>query len=180
MNHTDTPSFSAPKSAPWWISLLAILEIIFGFILLSFPFVLSGATIWVGGFLFIAAGFFRMIQGIRHLTNKAWNFLAALAYLVIGVLMVVEPIDALVVWTMVIGFALLAVGVFRLALAFMLTQSPGSAWRFINSIITLILGGLVLGGWPESSAWFIGTVVAIEMIFSGWTLLFFSLTPKTR
>lgn len=168
------------RGTPWWVALLAALELVFGFILLSFPFLLGASAIWVGGFFFVAVGIMRMIEGIRMPHNKLWNFLAAIVYVIIGGCMIAYPDASLAMWTLVIGCALLAAGVFRLAMAFMLTKSPGSAWRFFSAIISLILGAMVTFGWPESSIWFIGTVIAVEMIFSGWTLLFMALAPQEK
>ena len=46
-------------------------------------------------------------------------------------------------------------------------------------IITLILGLMVIFGWPESTAWFIGTLIAVELIFSGWTLLLYAFSGNS-
>lgn len=80
--------------------------------------------------------------------------------------------------TLVIGIALLTGGVLRLLVAFSMFREVGSAWRFFNAFISIVLGGMVLWTWPASSLWFIGTVIAVEMIFSGWSLLFLALTPQ--
>ena len=37
---------------------------------------------------------------------------------------------------------------------------------------------MIIWSWPESSAWLIGTLIAVEMIFSGWTLMFLALAPR--
>ncbi len=165
------------KGSPWWVALFAILELIFGFVMLWFPFLLGNAAIWVGGFFVIALAFMRMIEGIRMAHHKLWNFTAALLYAVLGGCMITWTEVSLVGWTLFCGLALLVAGVFRFAMAVMLRESPGCAWRFFNALVTLILGALVTFGWPASSIWFLGTVIAVEMIFSGWTLLFVALTP---
>jgi uncharacterized membrane protein HdeD (DUF308 family) len=43
----------------------------------------------------------------------------------------------------------------------------GSTWVLIDGIITLLLGLLIYMQWPSSSAYAIGTLVGISMIFSG-------------
>ena len=45
--------------------------------------------------------------------------------------------------------------------------------------ITLILGLMVIFGWPESTAWFVGTLIAVELIFSGWTLLLYAFSGNS-
>lgn len=169
--------FKTGKGSPWWVALLALLELIFGFVMLWFPFLLGNAAVWVGGFFVIALAFMRMIEGIRMTHHKLWNFVTALLYAILGCCMITWTEVSLAGWTLFCGLTLLVAGVFRFAMAIMLRESPGCAWRFFNALITLILGALVTFGWPESSIWFLGTVIAVEMIFSGWTLLFVALTP---
>ncbi len=111
--------------------------------------------------------------------KRLWNLLAFLVYLALGILMIWWTGFSLEAWTLAIGLALLIGGALRLGVAISLTRQPGSAWRYFNAVVSLALGAMVCWGWPESSLWLIGTLIAVEMIFSGWTLLFLALAPKT-
>lgn len=167
-------------SSPWVAGGLAVLELAFGFLLLGFPFLLGTSAIWVGGFVLVVASVIRVIQGFCYAYNRWWNFLAGLIFLCLGVLMIIFPVLSLQVFTLVIGCVFLVSGILRLIFAISLRHDTGSGWRFFNGLVTLVLGVLVLWQWPESSLWLIGTIIAIEMIFSGWTLLFLALTPARR
>ncbi len=188
-NPTHTPSAAASRgassvvyrtfSSPWWVAILALLELVLGFILLSFPALLGASAIWVAGFVLIAVALMRLIEVFTVPGKRLWNLLAFAVYLVIGLLMIFRTGASLEVWTLAIGLALLIGGALRLGVAISLTRQPGSAWRYFNAIVSLILGAMVCWGWPESSLWLIGTLIAVEMIFSGWTLLFLALAPRT-
>ncbi|MBQ8516846.1 MAG: DUF308 domain-containing protein [Akkermansia sp.] len=167
-------------SSPWVAGGLAVLELAFGFLLLGFPFLLGTSAIWVGGFVLVVAGIMRMVQGFVYAYNRWWNILAGVLFLILGALMIILPVLSLQVFTLVIGCALLSSGILRLLFAISLRHEIGSGWRFFNGLVSLILGGLVLWQWPASSLWLIGTLIAIEMIFSGWTLLFLALTPPRQ
>ncbi|MBR2145792.1 MAG: hypothetical protein IJ956_09655, partial [Akkermansia sp.] len=54
----------------------------------------------------------------------------------------------------------------------------GRFWRILNALVSLVLGVMIVWGWPESSVWLIGTLIAVEMIFSGWTLMFLALSRR--
>ncbi len=166
-------------TSPWWVALLALLELVLGFVLLSFPALLGASAIWVGGFVLIAVGLMRLVQVFTVPGRRIWNMLACLVYIIVGLLMVMWTGFSLEVWTLAIGLALLVAGIMRLGLAMSLNRQPGSAWRYFNAIVSIILGTMVCWGWPESSLWLIGTLIAVEMIFSGWTLLFLALAPHT-
>lgn len=167
-------------ASPWVAGGLAVLELAFGFLLLGFPFLLGTSAIWVGGFVLVVAGIMRMVQGFVYAYNRWWNILAGVLFLILGALMIILPVLSLQVFTLVIGCALLSSGILRLLFAISLRHETGSGWRFFNGLVSLILGGLVLWQWPASSLWLIGTLIAIEMIFSGWTLLFLALTPPRQ
>lgn len=48
--------------SPWLVGLLAVLELVLGFVLLSFPFLLGASAVWVGGFVLLVVGVLRLIQ----------------------------------------------------------------------------------------------------------------------
>ncbi len=166
-------------SSPWWVAILALLELVLGFVLLSFPALLGASAIWVAGFVLVAVALLRLIEVFTVPGKRIWNLLAFCVYLVLGLLMIFWTGFSLEAWTLAIGLALLIGGVIRFAVAVSLTRQPGSAWRYFNAVVSIILGAMVCWGWPESSLWLIGTLIAVEMIFSGWTLLFLALAPRT-
>ncbi|MBQ4613447.1 MAG: DUF308 domain-containing protein [Akkermansia sp.] len=162
----------------WVVSILAVLELVLGFILLGFPLILGASAVWVGGFVLLIAGVLRFVHVFSYGYNRWWNLLTAILYLFTGGVMMYYTGQSLAMLTLLIGVALLVGGTVRLVVAFSMLKSPGSTWRFFNAIISLILGGMVVYGWPDSSLWLIGTIIAVEMIFSGWTLLFMALPAR--
>lgn len=166
--------------SPWLAALLAVLELVLGFAMLSFPYLLGASAVWVAGFVFVIMGLLHLIHVFTRAGERLWSLISAVVFLVLGAMLLLLPVASMVAMTLVIGVALLCGGVLRLILAFSLMRRNGSAWRFFNAAISLVLGGLVLWTWPESSFWLIGTVIAVEMIFSGWSLLFLALTPGRK
>jgi len=55
---------------------------------------------------------------------------------------------------------------------------PGSGWILFDAIVTLLLAGLIALPWPSSSMWAIGTILGINLIISGFTLLMYSLAAR--
>lgn len=165
-------------SRPWVAGILAALELVLGFILLAFPFLLGVSAVWVGGFVLAIAGVFRIVQCVMHRRNRWWNLLASVLYLIVGVFTVLMPVLSMEWWTLFIGASLLTAGILRMVVAITMWDTPGRFWRFFNACVSLVLGAMVIWGWPESSVWLIGTLIAVEMIFSGWTLMFLAIGPR--
>lgn len=159
----------------WVAGILAAMELVLGFILLGFPFLLGVSAVWVGGFVLAIAGVVRLVQGVIHRENRWWNLLAAVLYLLVGLFTVLMPVLSMEWWTLLIGASLLTAGIMRMAVAVSMWKTPGRFWRCFNALVSLVLGTMVIWSWPESSVWLIGTLIAVEMIFSGWTLMFLAM-----
>lgn len=162
---------------PWVAGILAALELVLGFILLSFPFLLGLSAVWVAGVVLAVAGVVRLVQSIIRRADRWWNLLAAFLYLLVGVFTVLMPALSMEWWTLLIGAAIFTAGIMRMGVAIMLWSTPGRFWRIFNALVSLVLGVMIIWGWPESSMWLIGTLIAVEMIFSGWTLMFLAISP---
>ena len=177
-DYTPMHPMGRAASSTWLVALLAIAELILGFVLLSFPYLLGASAVWVAGFVLLAVALMRLIQVFTRPGYRMWNLLAMAIYLCLGLAFIMRTGVSVSVITLAIGIALLVGGVLRLGVAFSLRSEQGSAWRFFNAIVSIILGGIVTWSWPDSSFWLLGTIIAVEMIFSGWTLLFLALAPR--
>jgi len=69
-------------------------------------------------------------------------------------------------------------GVLEFILAIRLRPAPGSGWLFVDGIITLILAFMIWRTWPVNTAWVIGVLVGISMLFSGISRLMLSLAAR--
>ncbi len=176
---SDCPS-NCVIGSPWLAAVLAVMELILGFAMLSFPYLLGASAVWVAGFVFVILGLLHLVHVFTRAGSRWWSLLSAVIFLVLGAVLLLQTADSMLAITLVIGVALLAGGVLRLLVAFGMRREEGSAWRFFNAAVSILLGGMVLWTWPESTLWFIGTVIAVEMIFSGWSLLFLALTPQPK
>ncbi len=164
----------------WFAAILAVLELILGFVMVSFPLLLGAAAVWVAGVALVVLGLVHLWHVFTRAGQRIWSLISGIIYFVAGAAMILLPLASLSVITLVLGIALLVGGILRLLVAISMRKEQGSAWRFFNSLVSLILGCMVVWSWPASSLWFVGTVIAVEMIFSGWSLLFLSLVPKSQ
>lgn len=158
---------------PWLIIILGILEIILGAVMLFTPFLSGLVAMWVGGFIFLFLAALMVVQlfSSGSKTGMLWNILSIILLIIVGIYMLNQSVAALGAWTLVIGVYILVAGIFRLVMAFRLKGSRGFGWALFNGIISIILGLMITFGWPQSSIWFIGTLVGIEFIITGWTMI---------
>ncbi|GAB5498546.1 MAG: hypothetical protein PsegKO_08570 [Pseudohongiellaceae bacterium] len=80
--------------------------------------------------------------------------------------------------TLLLSMFFIFSGAIRLFLSTRLKGLSGSGLMMTSSILGIVIGILILVGWPTSSMWAIGVLAGIELIFSGFALASFSLALR--
>jgi uncharacterized membrane protein HdeD (DUF308 family) len=96
-----------------------------------------------------------------------WKLLVGIAYLCFGAYLILHPVIGVASLTLLLASLFLIEGILNIVLYVKMRPIHGSTWMLIDGIITLLLGLMIYMQWPSSSAWAIGTLVGISMIFSG-------------
>jgi uncharacterized membrane protein HdeD (DUF308 family) len=119
-----------------------------------------------------------VLGGIFHFVNafsaRAWqsallDVFVGLAYFIAGLMAFRQPIAAANALALVIAFAFLFTGIARVFGA--LTLRPLQwGWILANGVISAFLGGLLLSQWPATTVWLPGTVLAVDLLLSGWSM----------
>ncbi|MGA9353857.1 MAG: HdeD family acid-resistance protein [Terriglobales bacterium] len=149
--------------------LWGVLLIVFGMLAIGSPFLAAVALSAVVAWLIVLAGVVHIMLAFRvhGAGSMIWKLLVGIAYLCFGAYLIVHPVLGVASLTLVLASLFLIEGVLNIILYFRMRPIHGSAWVLVDGIITLLLGGMIYSQWPSSSAWAIGTLVGISMIFSG-------------
>jgi uncharacterized membrane protein HdeD (DUF308 family) len=167
------------RSATWSI-VLSVLMMITGGIALLAP-AITGVTVT----LFF--GWLLIISGVLHLGyawrasgagNVIWEILVAVVYGAAGFYLLARPVLGLEALTLALVAYLVLESALEFGLAFSLRPLPGSGWLVLDGVITLLMAVLIASGFPASSTWAIGTLVAISIFFSGLTRLMLSFAVR--
>jgi uncharacterized membrane protein HdeD (DUF308 family) len=128
--------------------------------------VLVAGALLVVGAIFQAVLTLQSRKGIEILTHA----LMALLYAVAGFVLIANPIVGAISLTSVIGVFFIAGGLVRLGSALYLRYGNWG-WAALSGLVTLVLGIFTMMFLPEMSFVLIGTLVSIDMIFIGTTLI---------
>lgn len=160
-----------PLRRNWgWLMAAGIALVILGILGLGAVTLLSIASaIWFGAMIFVG-GVIVLIDAFRQQgwKSRLLHLLIGVLYVAVGVMTFMNPLVATASLTLLAGAALVATGVLRLIVAFQNRQLPSWGWIAFSGVLSLLLGGLILMRWPESSLWVLGTFFAVELIFQGW------------
>lgn len=168
-------------SAKWgWMLALGIIMVILGAAGIGATFALTLATVTFFGFLILIGGVAQLVDAIRfrELKSPIAGILIALLYIAVGLIMIMNPMLASATLTLFIAWALIAIGIARIYVAFNMRGVSGWVWTLIGGIAAIVLGIMILNNWPVSGLWVIGMFVAIELIFNGWSMVMISLAAK--
>lgn len=164
-----------------WLLALGILFIALGTLALGLSMAVTVATVLFFGVLLAVGGVFQFVDSFKY---RGWksallHALIALLYIVAGVIMIRQPLAGSMVLTAFLGGIFIALGILRIAMGVQLGRAGFSwGWLVFAGLVSLVLGGMIFFQWPTSALWVIGLLVAIEMIFHGWSFVMMALFLK--
>lgn len=163
------------------ISILwGVLLIVFGMVAISSPLLAAVAVNALVAWLIVLAGIVHLMLAFRvHQAGSViWKLLVGIAYLCFGGYLLVHPLLGVASLTLLLGSLFLIEGILNIVLYVKMRPIYGSSWMLLDGIVTLLLGLMIYLQWPSSSAWAIGTLVGISMIFSGVARVMMSLAVR--
>ena len=158
-----------PQVSRGWSIALGIATVVLGLIALTHQMI---ATVTVASFIGIILLFGCAFSLVKIFTIKGWKshcwyIVVSIAYGVAGFVFIERPFVAAIVFTLVLGWAILISGIFRIFMAFKLRHNNGVGWILFSAIISIILGGLIISQWPTTGLYILGLFLGIELIFAG-------------
>lgn len=160
-----------PLRRNWgWLMGAGIVLILLGIFGLAASFLFSVASALSFGAMMLIAGGVLFADAFRR---EGWSSRFAMLavgvlYVLTGALVFYNPLQAVVALTLLCAAMLVAAGVLRIVMAFQIRSLPVWGWVLASGVLSLLLGILIFAQWPASSAWVLGTFLAIELIFQGW------------
>ena len=163
------------------ISILwGVLLIVFGMVAVGSPLLAAVAVNALVAWLIVLAGVVHLMLAFRaHQAGSViWKVLVGIAYLCFGGYLIIHPVLGVASLTLLLGSLFLIEGILNIVLYVKMRPIHGSSWMLVDGIVTLLLGLMIYLQWPSSSAWAIGTLVGVSMIFSGVARVMMSLAVR--
>jgi len=159
----DITKISKSVKIMGWIVLIA------GVLALLSPLVAGTfVTIMVGAAMLVA-GVARVIDAFQG--GGFWAGLFGAVYCIAGFMIIADPLPGLLALTMVLTIYFMAVGISEIVVA--IQKRPVQGWGFLlfSGVVSVLLAIMIWNQWPLSGAWAVGTLVGIQLIFSGMTMI---------
>ena len=160
-----------------WMAVLAMICIVGGFLALLNPF---GATIFavtLAGWVFLIQGVIQIIHAfrVRDWPGFIWSLGIGVLSLLVGVILVADPLTGAIPLTLLVAVLFLATGVAKIMFALSLKPASGWVWVLVSGLVSAALGVLILAGLPASATTILGLLLGIELVSNGVLFLFVAL-----
>lgn len=154
-----------------WKGLVAfgVVSALLGLMALVLTVTATLASVLMIGVFMIVAGITELMVGFRMRSWRrfiVWE-LAGVLYIVAGGFAVLAPEVASVVITLMLGAGLVATGILRIVFGFQVGSSPSRSMLLLSGAVTGLLGLVIVLGWPANSAFILGTLLGIDLLFNG-------------
>ena len=162
----------AKKNAGWLVAL-GVLTVVVGFLAIASP-LFSGLVVAVSiGVALAIGGVARTIAAFSagSFGQDALAFIGGILTFGVGLILAARPGIGLATLTLMLGAYLLVDGISSAILAFRVRPESGWGFMFFSAVMGVILGFLLLREWPLSGAWAIGTLVGVNLLVSGFSLI---------
>lgn len=161
------------------VILLGCAYLLLGVGAMAFASSVTFAAMITLGVVVAVAGICEIAYGLagRH-NGQLWPHLAfGCLAMICGALIVLNPLINAIGFTLVAGFWFSANGLAKVV-GSVVERSAGWGWYLANGAISILLGIVVLGGFPESAFWMIGTFIGADLIITGLTQIGLGTTVK--
>ena len=171
----------AAAKVPGILIGMGVLFITLGMIGVAGQTLFSFITMNVLGAFLIFGG---VVQFAHALKSKGWRSVGvqvvlAVLYIAAGVYTWAFPIPALEAITLWLAAIFFVTGFLRLISAFQHRHFREWFWLVLSSAISILMGVLIMNGYPQTSLWLPGLLIAIELLLQGWSLLFLGLAARS-
>lgn len=165
-----------------WL-ILGVLSVVFGFFVLANPVAASITVTVMAGILFALSGGFQLVAGFGETSgmSKALAMGLGLLMLLLGISLMVHPLEGVVSLTTIVVIIFAASGVMRLINSFQMRATPFFWPMLLSGALSVLLAGYVIANFAAIAASLLGILLGIELLFNGIGLVvlaFFLRTTK--
>jgi len=171
-------------AAHWKLFLFqGAVMIALGFIAICAPIAATIAVDIYIGWLLAISGVVGLIAIVstHHVHAFLWSLITAALSAVIGVMLIIRPIEGAVSLTVVLTAFFIAEGVFQATVAIASRHSMGMpwGWMLMSGLADLVLAAIIIAGWPGTAIWALGLLVGVNLLTSGIGVVASALAGRT-
>ncbi len=170
----------AQLRAGWgWFVVLGMALALMGVAAIAYAEIATIKTVLIFGWLMLAAG---VVYFVGAFCTRCWggffvSLLEGVLYLAVGLIVVDRPVEAVLVYTLVMAAFFFVDGLFRVA-GSLAGRFQHWGLTLFSGIVTLLLGVMIWRQWPLSGLYVVGLFVGINLLLSGASFIRLGLAAR--
>lgn len=163
-----------------WL-VVGVISILGGVFAFFNPLSATLAAEQIAGFLFLFVGILQFVAlfTVRSTGAKLFAAIGGIIGVLLGFELLTQPMQGILTLTMVVAILFMVTGIVRTLSAFALRGTGAFAPVLFSGIISIILAIMIFAGYPESSTYILGVLLAVELISNGISLVMYSRVHPT-
>ena len=157
----------------WLLVIVGGTSVVAGFLAVAMPFVASLTAALLFGMLLSACGLVGLITAFKR--RDGWHVAAAFALsvvaLVVGILMLVQPIAGVLALTTLIVAYFGASGALRIWYGIKMRPRKSNGWMIAIGVLSIVVAAMLWIGLPFNAVWVPGLLLGLDLILWGVLLI---------
>ena len=152
-----------------WLLALGLVQIIAGSIAITVPLIASLTAVAIFGALLIMTGIMQLVHAfqVRSWPRSVWYGLGGVLYGIAGIAVVAHPLGGALTLAILIAILCFADGTLRIAFGMTVRPVVGWGWLVAAGLGSIVVGVILLVGWPATALWATGLLLGVNLIFNG-------------
>jgi uncharacterized membrane protein HdeD (DUF308 family) len=160
----------------WKLYLVeGIILVVLGLIAILIPPLATLAVTFLFGWLFLISGIVGLFTTfmMRNAPGFWWSLISAALGVLIGGMLLAQPVQGALSLTLVLAVFFLVEGVASIMFALDHRRELSGQWglMLVSGIVDLVLAIMIIAGLPSTAVWAVGLLVGINMVFGGMALI---------
>ena len=168
------------RYSPFYLAQ-GLLMIVLGVVALVYPLITSIALVVTLGWLLILHGLLQAIGviGAKDVPYFWLQLLSAVLAGVVGLLLLSQPVEGVLVLSLLLIVFLTSSGMARVVFALTIRPLPSWGWLLLSGIAGILLGFVLWSVLPDVAGWLIGVLLGTYFIVEGAALAAFALALRS-
>jgi uncharacterized membrane protein HdeD (DUF308 family) len=159
-----------------------VVMIVLGILAVAAPVLATLAVDIYVGWLFLISGVLGLVAmfSARDVLGFLWTLVTALLSIVVGGLLLWNPVEGVLSLTTMLTAFFIVEGIFQAAASLIYRDAiPTSwGWMLVSGLADLALAAVIILGWPGSVGWVLGLLAGVNLLTSGWAVVMVALGAR--
>ncbi|SDI02819.1 HdeD family acid-resistance protein [Nitrosomonas sp. Nm132] len=169
---TTNNQLNSPSTFKWFM-IFGVTFLLGGIAVLIVPAAASIAIELLLGWLFFVGGCTQLVAALTVRKNKLFWFKLpwALLFVLVGLWLILRPVEGIQALAFIIGLLFLVEAIMKIVFSWRWRNVSKIGWALLSGILSFVIAMILLTGWPQQSAIFLGILVGINLLVNGMVAL---------